>query len=35
MDLRKAEKTLDELEESSIKVKQVGKAIEKLKKIKD
>ena len=31
MDLKKAEKTLNELEESSIKVKQVGKAIEKFK----
>ena len=35
MDLRKAEKTLNELEESSIKVKQVGKSIEKLKVIQD
>ena len=33
MDLKKAEKTLNELEESSIKVKQVGKAIDKLKEI--
>ena len=33
MDLKKAEKTLDELEESSIKVRQVGKAIEKFKDI--
>lgn len=35
MDLKKAEKTLNELEESSIKVKQVGKAIDKLKEIQD
>ena len=35
MDLKKAEKTLNELEENSIKVKQVGKAIDKLKEIQD
>ena len=35
MDLKKAEKTLKELEENSIKVKQVGKAVEKFKEIQE